>query len=125
MSLRSIQGSTQAVRRPDAMAVLSKAFLKAGRELGLTQEQLGRVVGRNRTSLHRGIDPASKAGELATMFIRCYRGLHVLVGGDTEVMRHWMSVENRHTGGVPAQQVQTVPGLAQVLDYLDAMRGKA
>ena len=125
MTLRSAQELAQAVRRPDAMTVLGKAFLKAGRELGLTQEQLGRIVGRNRTSLHRGIDPESKAGELAKMFIRCYRGLHVLVGGDTEIMRHWMSVENRHTGGVPARQVQTVPGLARVLDYLDAMRGKA
>jgi len=117
--------SAQARPRPDATEVLTKAFLRAGSRLGLTREQLGRVVGRNRSSLHRGIDPASKAGELAAMLIRCYRGLHVLVGGDDEVMRHWMSHENRHTGGIPAQQVQTVPGLARVLDYLDAMRGKA
>ncbi len=117
--------SAQTVPAPDPSTVLGKAFLKAGRELGLTREQLGRVVGRNRSSLQRGIDPASKAGELAAMFIRCYRGLHVLVGGDTAIMRHWMSVENRHTGGVPAHQVQTIPGLARVLDYLDAMRGKA
>ena len=29
-----------------------------------------------------GISETSKAGELALLFIRCYRSLYVLVGGD-------------------------------------------
>ena len=68
--------------------------------------------------------PASKAGELALLVVRCYRALYVLVGGDAAAMRHWMRTENRHTGGVPAEQMKTVAGLVAVLEYLDAMRGK-
>ena len=58
------------------------------------------------------------------LFIRCYRALFALTGGDSKQMTHWMHTENRHIGGVPAQQVKTVQGLITVLEYLDAIRGK-
>jgi len=105
-------------------AILSKAFLNTQTALGLTKEELGRVIGKDRTSLRRDIDPKSKSGELALMFIRIYRGLYALMGGDSEDMKHWMHTENRHTRGIPAKQVQKAQGLNYVLEYLDAMRGK-
>jgi len=112
--------------QPDPGATLTKAFLNAGKALGLTQNELGSVVGRDRTAFHRGgIDPDSKAGELALLLIRAYRSLYALAGGRAEDLRHWMHTENRHTGGIPARQVTTVTGLIHVVDYLDAMRGKA
>jgi hypothetical protein len=104
--------------------VLTKATLRAGNALGLTQADIGAVVGRDRTSLRRGIDPDSKAGELAALLIRVYRSLYALVGGDAEAMRHWMATHNHHTGGVPREQIRTVTGLTRVLEYVDAMRGK-
>lgn len=109
---------------PDEAAVLSKATLNAGKALGLTQAEVGQIIGKDRTSIRRGLDPASKAGELALALIRCYRSLYVLVGGKKDDIRHWMHTENRHTGGVPAEQVRTVQGLIGVLEYLDAIRGK-
>jgi hypothetical protein len=109
---------------PDPRAVLAKALLNAGRLLGLSQAELGAIVGKDRSSLARGLDPASKSGELALLLIRCYRSLHVLVGGEAADLRHWMHTYNRDTDGVPAEQVRTVQGLARVLEYLDAMRGR-
>jgi hypothetical protein len=109
---------------PADPALLSRALFTAGKVLGLSQADLGKVVGRDRTSIARGLDPESKAGELALLLLRCYRSLFVLVGGQPADMRHWMRTENRHTGGVPAEQVKTVQGLARVVEYLDAMRGK-
>ncbi len=111
-------------RIPDQRAVLSKALLSAGRGLGLSQQEVGEVIGKDRTSIARGLDPESKSGELALMLIRCYRSLFVLVGGEPADMRHWMQTENRDTGGVPAQQVRSVQGLVRILEYLDAMRGR-
>lgn len=110
---------------PDQASVLAEALVNAGKLLGMNQADLGKVIGRDRTVISRGrIDPVSKAGELALLFIRCYRALFVLVGGDPEHMRHWMQTENLHTGGIPAEQVKTVQGIVTVLEYLDAMRGK-
>lgn len=104
--------------------VLAKALLNAGKALGMSQIQLGNVIGKDRSSISRGLDPKSKAGELALLLIRCYRSLYVLVGGKSDDMKHWMQTKNRHTGGTPMEQVQTIQGLNHVLEYLDAMRGK-
>ena len=111
-------------RSVDPEAVLSKAVLNAGRALGLSQAEIGRVVGKDRTTLRRGLDPESKSGELALLFIRVYRALHALVGGDAASLEHWMATENLHTGGVPRAQVASVQGLTRVVEYLDAIRGK-
>jgi len=107
----------------DSRAVLTKAVLNAGTGLGLSRERLGEVVGRDRAAFSRGLDPASKAGELALLLIRGYRSLYALVGGDPLAMRHWMQTPNRDTGGIPAEQVRSVQGLVGVVEYLDAMRG--
>ena len=115
----------QAATTPDATATLTKAFLKAGKALGLTQDELGAVIGRDRTLFRRGgVDPSSKGGELALLLIRLYRSLYALVGGQDSDLKHWMHTENRHTGGVPAEQVKSVAGLIHVVEYLDAIRGK-
>jgi hypothetical protein len=109
----------------DQGSVLTEALVNAGKALGMSQADLGAVIGKDRTAISRGrIDPGSKAGELALLLIRCYRALYVLVGGNPQHMQHWMRTENLHTGGIPAEQIKTVQGLTAVLAYLDAMRGK-
>lgn len=107
---------------PDPRLVLAKAVVNAGRRLGLSQDQVGAIIGRDRTSLSRGLDPDSKPGELALLLIRAYRSLYALVGGDAGAMHHWMHTHNGDTGGVPAEQIRSIPGLMRVTEYLDAMR---
>ena len=109
----------------DPKTVLTKALLNAGKALGLSQAELGEIIGKDRTSITRGLDPSSKAGELALLLVRCYRSLFVLVGGRPEDMRHWMHTANRDIGSVPAEAVKSVQGLTRVLEYLDGMRGRA
>lgn len=114
-----------AIQNIDNASVLAEAFVNAGKNLGMNQSDLGYIIGKDRSAISRGrIEPGSKAGELALLFIRCYRALYVLVGGNLQQMQHWMQTENRHTGGVPAEQAKTVQGLVTVLEYLDAIRGK-
>ncbi|MEH6469938.1 MAG: antitoxin Xre/MbcA/ParS toxin-binding domain-containing protein [Halopseudomonas sp.] len=118
---------SQAVAEPrvDPKEVLSKALLNTANALGITQADLAQTIGRNRTTIHRGIDPQSKTGEMALMLIRCYRALHVLVGGKDEEIKHWFHTANHHLGGeIPATKIKTVQGLAITLQYLDAIRGK-
>lgn len=107
---------------PDPRLVLSKAVVNAGRRLGLSQDQVGAIIGRDRTTFSRGLDPDSKSGELALLLIRSYRSLYALVGGDAAAMHHWMHTRNSDTGGVPVEQMRSIPGLMRVTEYLDAMR---
>lgn len=108
----------------DSGTVLTKALLNAGRAMGLSQAHIGEVIGKDRTSLRRKLNPESKSGELALLLIRVYRALYALMGGNAEDMRHWLHTENRHTAGVPAEQIKQLQGLIRVLEYLDAMRGR-
>jgi hypothetical protein len=93
--------------------------------MGIRQDQLAHIIGRDRSSIARaGIDPDSKAGELAKLLIRCYRSLAVLVDDNPEQIDHWLSTRNSHTRGIPREQLTTVQGLVAVTEYLDAIRGK-
>ena len=110
---------------PEPAAVLGKAVLRAAARMGLSREELSTVLGRDRSSLSRsGVDPDSKAGELALLLVRCFRSLAVLVDDDDAQIRAWLSTRNRHTGGVPAEQLRSVTGLVAVCEYLDAIRAK-
>ena len=109
----------------DANEVLGRSVLQAGAELGLSKAEIGKVIGRDRTSIQRrGVDPQSKEGELALLLVRIYRSLYALTGGDAANMRHFMATENFGTGGIPKDQAATVAGLVTVCEYVDALRGK-
>lgn len=110
---------------PDPSQVLGTAVLRASERMGMSRSELAKVVGRDRSSISRsGVDPNSKAGELAKILIRCYRALAVMVDDNPEQIREWLSTPNRHTGGIPEQQLRSVAGLVAVSEYLDAIRGK-
>lgn len=106
-------------------AVLGEAVINAGAKLGLSQSDVGQIIGRDRTSIARnGIDPTSKSGEMAMFLVRIYRGLYALVGGDDTAMQHWMNSPIRSLGGFPRQLIFRVDGLIYVMEYIDAMRAK-
>jgi hypothetical protein len=115
--------------RPEPGPVLAKAVLAAAARLGLRNRHLALVIGSSEASVSRlqngrGLDPESKEGELALLFLRLYRSLDALVGGDDAKAHAWLTAENDHLGGVPADRIRTVEGLVDVVQYLDAMRGR-
>ena len=101
--------------------LLLQAVLRTAVELELGRADLARVLGKDRSTLNqaKGIDPASKTGELALLLIRLYRSLSVLAGNDRIQLRHWFHTANCHTGGIPAQQVQRTEGLVEIVQYLE------
>jgi hypothetical protein len=115
--------------RPDAAPVLARAVLAAAERLRLRNRHLAAVIGTSEASVSRlqggrGLDPATKEGELALLFLRLFRSLDALVGGDDAKARAWMHADNTHVRGVPAERIRTVEGLVDVVQYLDAMRGR-
>lgn len=115
---------------PDSAAVLSRATLRAAEELGLSRAELAEILGVSTATLsrlangHASLDPSRKEGELALLVIRAFRSLDTLVGGDEAKARLWIAAENTHLGGVPKERMRSVQGLVDVVEYLDAMRGR-
>ena len=120
--------STDAAER--ARGVASRALVRASRAWGLSQAQLGRLVGLSDATVSRLVrgdyllDLDGKPGQCALALLRAYRSLDALVGGDDAKARAWLTADNRHLGGVPLDLLGDVATLGDVLAYLDAMRGK-
>ena len=111
--------------KAEKTAVLGEAVINAVAKLGLSPEEVGNVIGRNRTTIVRnGVDPTTKNGQIALLLIRLYRGLYVLVGGQDDEMQHWMNSKIRTLHGVPAKMIHDISGLVRVVEYIDAIRGK-
>ncbi len=104
----------------DPAAVLTKAVLSAAARLGLRNRQMAVILGASEASMSRlksgrVIEPDSKQGELALLFLRLFRSLDALMGGDEGKARTWFQAENTHVGGVPAERIQRVEGLVDVV----------
>jgi len=122
-----INAAHQSQITPDA--VLAKALLNAAREAGVKQGELAEIIGVSATQIsrikkERHLNPESKSGELALLFIRICRALHALSGGDRDWIRHFLRTRNSIIAGIPLEQMQSVQGLVNVLTFVDAIRGK-
>ena len=62
--------------------------------------------------------------EFSEIIFACGETPGMMSGDDTELMRHWINTANRHTGGMPREQLQDPEQLVELVHYLDAMRGR-
>jgi transcriptional regulator with XRE-family HTH domain len=115
------------VTAPDSDLV-SKALLRAADKLRLSNKSLAGIIGVSEATISRmkkgnyALEPGQKPLQLAVLFIRLYRSLDALTGGDDEVSSKWLSAPNVALDGLPIEMVQSVSGLMNVIGYLDARR---
>ena len=108
--------------------VLTKATLKAASQLCLTNKVLATVIGVSEATVSRMrsgdymLQRGQKSFELAVLFVRLYRSLDAIVGGDDAVAGRWLKNHNTVLDDEPIALIQTVPGLMNVIQYLDARR---
>lgn len=109
-------------------AVVTKATLNAASKLGITNKLLANIIGVSEATVSRMysgrylLQPEQKSFELAVLFVRLYRSLDAIVGGDDAVASTWLKSRNTALDGEPIAFIQTVPGLMNVIQYLDARR---
>ena len=116
------------VTRPDPDAVLTKAVVRAADKLGVKAKLLAAVLGVSETTLSRmkkgdfTLEAGTKPFELGVLFVRLFRSLDAIVGGDEAVARAWLGNPNVVLEGRPVEKIRTVVGLVDVIAYLDARR---
>ena len=128
----SPQTPRQAATRPAAeAAVVTKGVRRAAERLGLSNRVVAAVLGLSEASVSRmgtgayQLEPASKPFELGVLFLRLFRSLDAIVGGDTAVARAWLRNENTALNAVPITMIESVAGLVHVVAYLDDRRARA
>jgi hypothetical protein len=116
---------------PSQAAVITKAALRAAEQLGMTSKSLAAVIGVSEATVSRmrsgdySLQRGQKPFELAVLFVRFWRSLDAIVGGDEAVARVWLRNRNTALDAEPITLIQTVPGLMNAIHYLDARRAVA
>lgn len=109
-------------------SVVTRAVLRAGSCLGLTNRAVGRIIGVSEATVSRMssgdyvLARGDKSFELAVLLVRLFRSLDAIVGGDEATARSWLRSENTVLGAQPIEKIQTISGLVDVIAYLDARR---
>ena len=93
----------------------------------MTNRELARVLGVSEATVSRAaaarpLPATGKTLEMATLFVRLYRALDAIVGGDDATAARWLRLENGALGARPIDAIATVAGLTDTLAYLDARR---
>ncbi len=108
--------------------VLTKATIRAAERFRLSARTLAAILGLSEPTISRmrkgdyQLGPNDKSFELAVFFVRLFRSLDSLFGGDEVVAHSWLNSENVVLGGRPIDKIITIAGLIDVIAYLDARR---
>lgn len=108
--------------------LVTQAAVRAASHLGISNKALARIIGVSESTVsrmsrrHHALEPDQKPFELALLFVRLYRSLDAIVGGDDRVASLWLANPNTALDGRPLDLIQTVAGLGNVIQYLDARR---
>jgi hypothetical protein len=110
------------------IAVIAKATLRAAEHLGLSAKMLARVIGVSEPTISRlktgaaVLERGGKPFELAVLFVRLFRALDAIAGGDETVARAWLVNSNLVFDEAPINRIMSIAGLLDVIAYLDARR---
>jgi uncharacterized protein (DUF2384 family) len=108
--------------------LIAKSVVRAAEKLEISNRVLARIIGVSDATVSRlkkgeyPLESSQKPFQLAVLFIRLYRSLDALTGGDDEVSAKWLSNPNKAFSGAPIELIQSVSGLMNVINYLDARR---
>jgi uncharacterized protein (DUF2384 family) len=109
-------------------SIVTKAVLRAADRLNVTNKVLARIIGVSEATVTRmkkgdyPLQAGTKPFELAVLFVRLYRSLDAVVGGDERVACAWLSNPNAALKNRPLELIQSVWGLTDVIQYLDSRR---
>ena len=97
--------------------LIAKSVVRAAEKLEVSNRVLARIIGVSDASVSRmkkgdyPLEAGQKPFQLAVLFIRLYRSLDALTGGDDEVSAKWLSNPNTALNGAPIALIQSVSGL--------------
>ena len=124
----SSSNPSESTRSQAARQTLTEATLNASTLLHVSQAELARILGLSPASISRMasgryfLDPDSKEWQLAALFIRLFRSLDSITGGNDALSRQWLRNHNTALAAAPHSLLGEITGLVTVVQYLDASR---
>lgn len=112
-------------------AVLTEATVNAAEKLGINGATLARILFVSPafvSGMKKGekvIDPNGAPFQVAAHFVRLFRSLDAVTGGDADSNRSWLASMNTVLRTRPIDLIQNnIAGLIRTVAYLDSRRAK-
>ena len=108
--------------------ILTKAALRAAELLAVNNREFAAIIGVSPsfvTKLRAGTSVLpinTKPSELAIQFVRAFRSLDAVVGGDAKTAKAWLRNHNTALDAVPVEYMKSIVGLIDIVNYLDQRR---
>lgn len=80
-----------------------------------------KIVNQAFTRAKRNLDVCVtyESMEQKLVFLRALKALDTLLGGDAELMKHWMHTHNQHLRFTPAEMLNDEDKLTVITNYLE------
>jgi len=120
--------TAQAAATTQQETILTKAALRAADLLGVNNREFAAIIGVSPsfvTKLRAGASVLpfnTKSSELAIQFVRAFRSLDAVMGGDATTAKAWIRNHNTALDAVPVAYMKSVVGLIDLVNYLDQRR---
>lgn len=118
-------------RNTDRSRVLTQAVHEVARRFEFGSTDLKNIIGISQPTASRllngkySLNEGGKEWELSALFVRMYRSLSSMVGGDDELAKVWLNTPNRSFGGQhPSEAIKRIEGLIHACEYLDVYRAR-
>lgn len=117
--------------RDAAGHIVSKALLRAARDLSLNGIALSQIIGLSTATISRvrsgtyKIAPGSKSYEMALMVVRIHKALMVIMDGDILAAREWMKTPAPELKIEPREKMKDIRGLVSVMVYTEMRKARA
>ncbi|WP_299378760.1 antitoxin Xre/MbcA/ParS toxin-binding domain-containing protein [uncultured Kiloniella sp.] len=118
------------IQSSDRSAVITKAVIRAGDQLGLKQKEISDILGLSEATISRMkkgeyfLSEEKKDFEIAALSIRLVRSLDAIVGGDPKARTSWIRSHNAYLNQAPLELMKTITGLMDVINYVDFRRAQ-
>ena len=117
--------TAQQEARCDQGVVLTNAVVRAAAWLDVPAGTLGAILGVSPFTVSRmkagnyTLSPGTKSFEMAVLFVRLFRALDAITGGDEAAARAWMHNANVTLDGYPLDVMENIDGVSQLTSYLE------
>ena len=123
-----MSSTAQPARISQDAAIVSKAAVRAAERLELPGRLFASIIGVSEATVSRmktgefALDRDRNAFQLSLLFVRLFRSLDAIVGGNAASAVSWFKSHNTALDARPVDAVQAIAGLVHVIDYLDSRR---
>jgi hypothetical protein len=101
--------------------LLVQAAIQAANRLQISEQELATIInGSDQNNDDLPLKGYQSVSEKAVLFLRMYRSLDTLAGGDAATTISWLRSYNTAMTGCPIELMRSSAGLRDVLGYLES-----